>query len=165
MFFNTLRKKPIRVYLQCGLLLAAIFVFLGAGDQDARFQSLGHQMMCACGCNQILLECNHVGCPLSDGMRNDLAAYIQRGDSDSLIIQAFIQKFGPTVLIAPTTTGFNRVAWIMPYLVLVLGLGSVYLIVRSWRNKPVPSLADGVPHLQGPELNQFSDQVRKETEL
>jgi cytochrome c-type biogenesis protein CcmH len=98
-------------------------------------------------------------------MRNDLASYIQRGDSDSLIIQAFVQKFGPTVLIAPTTTGFNRLAWIMPFVVLVLGLGSVYLIVRSWRRRPEPALADGIAHAQGTELNRYSDQVRKETEL
>lgn len=158
-------QKGIKRYLQCGLVLATLFLLLGAGDQDTRFQRLGHQMMCACGCNQILLECNHVGCPLSDGMRNDLASGIQRGDSDSLIIQAFVQKFGPTVLLAPTTTGFNRVAWIMPFLVLVVGLGSVYLIVRSWRKRPAPALADGVPHAQGAELNEYSEQVRKETEL
>lgn len=157
--------KSLRRYLQCGLLLVVVFVFLGAGDQNARFQSLGHQMMCACGCNQVLLECNHVGCPLSDGMRNDLASFIERGDSDSLIIQAFVQKFGPTVLIAPTTTGFNRLAWVMPFIVLILGLGSVYLIVRSWRNRPEPALADGVPRAQGVALDQYSDQVRKETEL
>lgn len=159
------QKKSFRIYLQCGLLIAAIFVFMGAGDQNARFDKLGHQMMCACGCNQILLECNHVGCPLSDGMRNDLASYVQRGDSDSLIIQAFVQKFGPTVLIAPTTTGFNRLAWVMPYLVLILGLGSVYLIVRSWKRRPEPALADGIPHAQGAELDKYSNQVRKETEL
>jgi cytochrome c-type biogenesis protein CcmH len=158
-------QKLIRRYLQCGLVLAAVFLLLGAGDQDTRFQRLGHQMMCACGCNQILLECNHVGCPLSDGMRNDLASFIQRGDSDSLIIQAFVQKFGPTVLLAPTTTGFNRIAWIMPFLVLIIGLGSVYLIIRSWRKRPVPALADGVPHSQGEELNEYSEQVRKETQL
>jgi cytochrome c-type biogenesis protein CcmH/NrfF len=160
------RAKSLLTYIQCGLVLAAIFVFLGAGDQNVRFDRLGHQMMCACGdCEYALLECNHVGCPLSEGMRKDLASYIQRGDSDNVILQAFIQKFGPTVLAAPTTTGFNRVAWIIPYLVLVLGLGSVYLIVRSWRKRPAPSIADGIPHVQGAALNQYSDQVRRETDL
>ena len=38
-------------------------VMLGAADGGARFNRLGHEMMCACGCGQILLECNHVGCP------------------------------------------------------------------------------------------------------
>ena len=78
--------------------------------------------MCVCGCNQVLLECNHVGCTYSDRMRDELAAEFDRGDSDDLVLQAFVQKYGPTVLAAPTTTGFNRVAWIMPYLALVLGL-------------------------------------------
>ena len=57
--------------------------------------------MCICGCGQILLECNHVGCPDSDGMRNELMTAVSRGDSDSLVEQAFVQKYGPTVLAAP----------------------------------------------------------------
>ena len=65
-------------------------------------------MMCICSCNQILLECNHVGCPDSDDMRNELMAAVSRGDSDSLVEQAFVQKYGPTVLAAPTNTGFDR---------------------------------------------------------
>jgi cytochrome c-type biogenesis protein CcmH/NrfF len=53
-------------------------------------------------------------------MRNELAAGIQRGDSDDLVLQAFVQKYGATILAAPTTTGFNRVAWVMPYLALAV---------------------------------------------
>jgi cytochrome c-type biogenesis protein CcmH len=148
------------------LLMTLVFLFLGAGDQNARFQNLGHKMMCICGdCNYVLLECNHVGCPDSDRMRQELANFIGRGDSDELTLQAFIQKYGPTVLLAPTTIGFNRVAWIMPYLVLVLGLGTVYFIVHAWRQRPAPALADGIRHVHGAELDHFSQQVRKETEL
>ena len=76
---------------------------------------LGHRLMCVCSCNQILLECNHVGCNYSDRMRGELMTAIQRGDSDDLTLQAMVQNYGPTVIAAPTSTGFNRVAWIMPY--------------------------------------------------
>ncbi len=58
--------------LQVALLCLAVFAFLGAGDESARFNSLGHRLMCVCGCNQILLECNHVGCTYSDRMRGEL---------------------------------------------------------------------------------------------
>ena len=75
---------------------------MGAGD-DARFTSLGHKLMCVCGCNQVLLECNHVGCQYSDRMRSELAANVERGDSDDLVLQAFVQKYGPTVLPRPPT--------------------------------------------------------------
>ncbi|PYX30124.1 MAG: hypothetical protein DMG80_13025 [Acidobacteria bacterium] len=91
---------------------------MGAGDSSDRFDKLGHRMMCACGCGQILLECNHVGCTYSDKMRNELIASLDRADSDDLIMQGFVQTYGPTVIAAPTVTGFNRIAWIMPGIII-----------------------------------------------
>src|SRR5438270_3356006 len=107
------------------MLLAALTVTLIAAD-DARFNTVGHKMICGCGCNQILLECNHVGCPRSDGMRKELlAAIVGRGgpgggpddesgggtgpgsksgpadNSDNAILQSFVDRYGPTILAAP----------------------------------------------------------------
>jgi len=166
------RRKGVHALLLC----LAVFVFSGAGDPATRFTELGHQLMCICGCNQILLECNHVGCPDSDGMRNELAAQVTRGDSDSLVEQAFVQKYGPTVLAAPTTTGFNRTAWIVPFAALFFGFGLVVLVIRGWHNNPSPSAAGAAPtngssrptggaRISRTELEQFRDQADKETEL
>lgn len=149
---------------QMTLVLAALFTFLGT-DQDVRFQTLGHKVMCICSCNQVLLECNHVGCAYSDRMRGELASFVDRGDSDDLTLQAFVQKYGPTVLIAPTTTGFNRVAWVMPYLVLVLGLTTVVLIARTWRTRPQPIPAGGVGRVSNAELERYREQARKDTQV
>ena len=171
-----------RKTIQALLLCLAVFLFSGAGDPATRFTELGHQLMCICGCNQILLECNHVGCPDSDGMRNELAAQVMRGDSDSLVEQAFVQKYGPTVLAAPTTTGFNRTAWIVPFAALFFGFGLVVLVVRGWHNNHPPSPVGGglsngsysglagsgptgSPRISRAELEQFRDQAGKETEL
>ena len=151
--------------LQCSLLCLAVFGLIGAGDPATRFNEIGHQLMCICSCNQILLECNHVGCPDSDGMRNELMAAVTRGDSDSLVQQAFVQKYGPTVLAAPTTTGFDRTAWIVPFVALALGLGIVVMVIRSWKNRPAPALADGLRPVRGTELEQFRDKAREETDL
>jgi cytochrome c-type biogenesis protein CcmH len=150
---------------QALILSAAVFVLLGAGDPATRFSELGHQLMCICGCNQILLECNHVGCPASDGMRNELMASLTRGDSDSLVEQGFVQKYGPTVLAAPTTRGFDRAAYIMPFAALILGFGLIVLVIRAWKNRPAPAIADGLRPIGGAELERFRDQARKETDL
>jgi cytochrome c-type biogenesis protein CcmH/NrfF len=158
-------KQFVRRALQCGLLCLVVFGLVGAGDPATRFTQIGHQLMCICGCNEILLECNHVGCPDSDGMRAELMAALSRGDSDSLVEQAFVQKYGPTVLAAPTTSGFDRTAWIMPGIALVLGFGLVIFVVRAWRNHPEPAIADGIRPAGGAELEQFREQARKETEL
>jgi cytochrome c-type biogenesis protein CcmH len=151
--------------LQALLITVAVFGLLGAGDQDARFKDLGHRMMCTCGCGQILLECNHVGCQSSDKMRGQLIAALDRGDNDDLILQGFVQNYGPTVIAAPTTTGFNRVAWVMPYLALLFGIAVVVLVVRAWKNRPAPALADGIQPPAPADLDRFRAQARRETDL
>ena len=158
-------RIPARKLAQNLLLCIAIFTLLGAGDPATRFNEIGHQMMCICGCNQILLECNHVGCPASDGMRNELMAAVSRGDSDSLVEQSFVQKYGPTVLAAPTAKGFDRAAYVIPFAALIFGFGLIVLVIRSWKNRPAPALADGLKPIRGAELEQFRDQARKETDL
>jgi cytochrome c-type biogenesis protein CcmH/NrfF len=157
---------PARRVLQALILTAAVFLFVGAGPStDARFKDLGHRMMCTCGCGQILLECNHVGCQSSDKMRDQLMAALDKGDNDDLILQGFVQQYGPTVIAAPTATGFNRIAWIMPFVVLALGIAFAVHIVRSWKNRPTPALADGITIPQGNELDQLRAKARKETDL
>jgi len=160
-FRNSNPKRSLQALLLC----VGIFALLGAGDQAARVNDLGHRMMCACGCNQILLECNHVGCSYSDRMRAELVAAVDRGDNDDLTLQSFVQKYGPTVLAAPTKNGFDRVAWIMPYAALVLGLGLVTFIVRAWRSRPLLIPADAPAPIHGAELEHFRQQARKETEV
>lgn len=149
--------------LQCVIVSLAVFAFSGASDPSSRFNEIGHQLMCICGCGQILLECNHVGCPDSDGMRNELMAAVTRGDSDSLVQQAFVQKYGPTVLAAPTTSGFDRTAWIFPFVAFVAGVVAVVFVVRAWKNRASPKVAGGVS-ISGAELEKFRQQALKETD-
>ena len=121
-------------------------------------------MMCACGCSQILLECNHVGCTYSDRMRNELGAAIQRGDNDDLIISTFAANYGPAILAAPIRGGFDRVAWIMPFAVFILATGIAVWVVRIWKSRPSVVAATAAPSAV-PELDRFREQARKETEL
>ena len=151
--------------LHVAMLCLIVFALLGASDEGTRFNNLGHRLMCVCSCNQILLECNHVGCAYSDRMRAELIAAVDRGDNDDLTLQAFVQKYGTTVMAAPTKTGFNRVAWIMPYFVLVLGLAMVTLIVRAWRSRPLVLAPGGVFPVSGSELERFRTQARKDTQI
>jgi cytochrome c-type biogenesis protein CcmH len=160
-----MKSFSLRRCLQAAVLVLAVLLCMGAGDTDARFKDLGHRMMCVCGCNQILLECNHVGCTYSDKMRNQLLASLDKGNNDDLVLQGFVQEYGPTVIAAPTAAGFNRVAWIMPFVALAFGIAFVVYVVRSWKNRPTPALADGIAIPQGHELDDLRRRARKETDL
>ena len=144
------------------LVLSLALLLMGAGDSQSRFDSLGHKLMCRCGCNQVLLECNHVGCEYSSAMRTELISGLDRGESDDLILQDFVQKYGMVVLAAPPTSGFSRVAWIMPFVVLLSGLVLVVAVVRIWKSKTEPALA---PAASAAQMDAFRRRAREETDL
>ncbi|AXC11670.1 hypothetical protein ACPOL_2346 [Acidisarcina polymorpha] len=88
-------------------------------------------------------------------------AGVDKGDNDSLIFQSFVQKYGPTVLAAPGGTGFNIVAWIMPFAVLLLGIGGTAMLIRRWRLRSVPMPLPST-------VSRFGDireRIRRETEI
>ena len=146
---------------QLVLLGILIAVTAGAADSSARFAKDSHQLMCGCSCNQLLGECNHVGCPVSPVMLSELSAAIARGDSDDTIFHHFQEEYGPVSLASPMFTRFNHFAWIMPPLVLFLGIGAVLLIVRNWkmRTVPIPATPDT------PGFAATRDRIRRETEI
>jgi cytochrome c-type biogenesis protein CcmH/NrfF len=150
--------------LQLGRILAVALVpvlTMGSASTAVRYNDLGHKMMCVCGCNQILIECNHLGCPDSDQMLSELRTSIASGSSDDAILTAFQDKYGPTVLAAPMLTKFNIVAWIVPPAVLILGIAGTVILVRKWRLRaaampPAPSVTD---------FPGMRERIRRETQL
>jgi cytochrome c-type biogenesis protein CcmH len=149
-----------------GLLLASALLLMGAaGDPTGqRFDRLGHNLMCECGCGQVLLECNHVGCSTSEQMRQELKLSMARGDKDDVVLAGFVAKYGPAVLSAPTTTGFNRVAWIMPVVIFFAALGAVVLVVLAWK-KRTPKNPTNSGGEAPEELDEFRRRAREETAL
>ncbi len=105
----------------------------GADRLAARYNALSHQMMCTCGCAQLLGECNHVGCPNSPGMLKTLETDLSRGMGDHAILANFAQSYGPAALASPLLTRFNQAAWVVPPAILMLGLLGALLLVRRWR--------------------------------
>lgn len=159
---DSLNNRAVR-WLQVAMVALLAMTFMGA-DIDARFTKLGHQMMCMCGCNQVLLECNHVGCAYSERMRNELTVGLERGDSDSLVLQSFVQKYGNTVLSAPTSSGFNVIAWITPFAVFFLATAMAVWLVRMWKARPVAQPV-ARPNLAAEELDALRRKAREETEF
>jgi cytochrome c-type biogenesis protein CcmH/NrfF len=143
------------------LVIALSVVTLGSADTEARYQNLGHKLMCVCGCSEILIECNHIGCPDSDRMLGELRAAIANGDSENAILTAFQDKYGPTALAAPMLTKFNIVAWVVPPALLILGLAGTWVLVRRWRLRSA-----SLPVVEeAPVSDDLRERIRKETEV
>lgn len=151
-----------RRWVQAGVVCLLAVVMLGA-DPSSRFNRVGHEMMCVCGCGQVLLECNHVGCPDSDRMIGELRAQIGGGGTDTSILNWFVAKYGATVLAAPIRGGFDNVAWITPVAVFLVATLGVGFLIRMWLVRPgnrTPVSAVG-PDGGGDALRE---RIRRETE-
>jgi hypothetical protein len=50
--------------------------------------------------------------------------------------QAYIDKFGPSILLKPESGGLGILVWGLPAAALVLGAGGLVLALRRWRREP-----------------------------
>ena len=164
------------------LLGYAVIMLLGADAKEARFQRLGDKIMCSCGCTEMLLKCNHVGCPNSDRMIRELHALtgtlggtgtggpdsgqvsgIEEQSDDEAVLNWFRRTWGVTAVVEPATHGLELWAWILPPAALALGLFVSILVIRNWRRR-APRAAPADTELD-PYLASLRDQARRETEI
>jgi len=117
------------------IVLVLVAPFPVSAQQTERAKRLGQRMMCVCGCNQSLTACNHVGCTYSHAMLKELDERIARGDSDDLILQSFLQEYGPTVLVDPPKTGFTGLVWLVPIMAPLVAIYLVWELARRWRER------------------------------
>lgn len=159
----------LRRWSQAIAVSVLAIIMLGANDSSSRFNRVGHKMICVCSCTQILLECNHVGCPDSDRMIGELRQQVAGGGSDTPIMNWFAAKYGPTVLAAPMRGGFDNVAWIAPFVVFVLATFGTAFTVKMWRGRSSPRAVSvgedwGMGISDGEGIDAVRERIRRETE-
>ena len=155
---------PKRLLQVLGVCMLAL-TMLGAGTPATSFDKIGHQLVCQCGCGQILLDCNHVGCPVSGPMIEELKAQMASGLPASGVLNWFVNKYGSVVLAAPIRGGFDNVAWIVPFAALALGIAGVAFLIHLWHQRHA-RLQPAVPaSSRTAAMESVRDRIRSETDL
>ena len=143
------------------LLLVLFSCAISPGADDNRYQKLGAKIQCSCGCNQMLLQCNHVGCPNSKKMIEELHTAVADYKNDEDVLNWFRRSYGMTIVVSPATHGFELTIWVVPPILLSVAFLSLFFLVRRWRQRATPALATGFD----PHMDALREQARKETEL
>lgn len=113
--------------------------------------------MCG-GCEDTASSCNHTGgafagpCATAQAELKELDERLARGESDDLVLQDFVQEYGPQVLVVPPARGFNLAAWIAPVLVALIGLLLAVMVVRRWHGRALGAAPAGPAPPLRPEL-------------
>jgi len=151
-----------------GFQLACLTAMLAvpAAAQTERAKQIGGKFMCMCNCNQVLTQCNHVGCTVSTSMLKELDQRVTRGDSEAAITQGFVQEFGTQVYAEPPKSGISLVAWSLPTIYLAIGTVLVVMVIWRWRARPHlrPATANMPPGLSADRLEDVRQRVARETE-
>lgn len=99
-------------------------------------------LTCQCGCGLTVANCNHPQCSFSVPIRTEVASMLAKGKTRVQIIAFYRSKYGEKILSAPTTQGFNLLAWVMPFFAVALGGGLIVMMFGRWRRQS-PSLPAG----------------------
>jgi cytochrome c-type biogenesis protein CcmH len=135
-------------------------------QQTDRAKQIGGKFMCMCTCNQVLTQCNHVGCTTSASMLKELDQAVARGDSETAITSAFVQEFGTKVYAEPPKSGLSLVAWSLPSVYLLLGTAVVIFVIWRWRSRALSpaSIENRAPGISQQDLEDARRRVAQETE-
>ena len=124
-------KKIISVFF---VVLFVSFVSSSLVNAGAILSDLENQLMCKCDdkCGKVLINCT---CSTADKNRKKFTKMLESGLTVDQIVQQQIEKYGETVLSAPTKNGFNLTAWVIPFGALLIGGVGLRSLLSGWVGK------------------------------
>jgi cytochrome c-type biogenesis protein CcmH len=150
-------------------LVLAGWVFLTPYSASAAviISDLENALMCKCDdkCGKVMINCT---CSTSDKTRADFRKKLESGLTTEQVIQIYVDKYGETILSAPTKTGFNLTAWLTPFAALVGGGLGIRKIAQTWLgkgrkgNKEKEGDAEEVKKSSEPISGEYSKRLEKE---
>jgi cytochrome c-type biogenesis protein CcmF len=129
-------------------------------QRSALQRRLESEIMCTCSCRLAVATCGMMNCHGRESQRDKIEAHLAAGKDHDEVIDAFIAEFGgQDILMAPIDRGFNRLAWLLPYLVGVGGLLVIAVMARRWV-RPVTATPAGTPDFDAGLRDRLDDELR-----
>jgi cytochrome c-type biogenesis protein CcmH/NrfF len=124
-------------------------------------------ILCDCGCHpQSVKDC---ACGRAAEMRREIADAMENtGGGAPLngeeVIALYVAEHGEQILVAPPARGFNLVAWLAPFALLIAALFGVTLLIRRLaRRSPMTTAVAGAPTALDPG-DPYVERLQRELE-
>lgn len=135
-----------------------------SGANEALFNDLSSKMACLCGCGATIKSCPHEKCSFSVPVRKEMHRMIETGFSREEIKAALVSNHGEAILALPEFKGFNIMAWVTPFaLILLVGYG-IATLVRRWSAGDRAEKAKTSGESKTEENDPFLKRMRSELE-
>jgi cytochrome c-type biogenesis protein CcmH len=117
--------------LSRSLLVVGLLLVFGSPAQAAERtpqQAIEEGLMCYCGCSALTVRvCT---CGTAATIRQEIATRLANGENEEEVLAAFVARHGKQILSAPTKEGFNLLAWIMPFAVILVAATALIVFIR-----------------------------------
>ncbi|MGE5249144.1 MAG: cytochrome c-type biogenesis protein CcmH [Bacteroidota bacterium] len=159
-----MRGLSTKFLLVLAVALASLFAIRvvraqGNTPTDDDVNRVAKQLYCPVCPNTPLDVCETKAC---QDWRAQIRDELSQGWSDQQIIDYFVAQYGERVLAEPQRKGFTSLVWFLPLIGILLGIGIVYEILKSWR-KPRLAVAPAAPAPQIPDevLQKIEREIRE----
>jgi cytochrome c-type biogenesis protein CcmH len=71
--------------------------------------------------------------PTAIAARHQIVRMVKAGATDAAIEQSFVNRYGPSILLAPPVAGLDALVWVLPLVAVIGALGA--LGVLFWRRQ------------------------------
>jgi cytochrome c-type biogenesis protein CcmH len=69
-------------------------------------------------------------------IRADIKQRIADGQSDDTIRQAYVDRYGSSILLTPQSSGISLLVWVLPIVVLGVGAAGIFFVLSRNRREP-----------------------------
>lgn len=152
------------------MVLFLAFTLLFGPANNATATTVGEitqALTCTCGCNMVVGACEGaMECSAAKSITEEVTRLVSEGKSKDEIIGYFVQKNGERILAAPTKKGFNLTAWILPFFLIVLGGGLLYMfltrcVIHRRPGTPQKSAADRKESIDRQYLDKLEAELKE----
>ena len=127
------------------VLAMAVIFFASPVAFSLTEEEVSKQLKCQCGCgfpDLASCSCGEWAVPA----KSEINARIARGEDLATILKYFVDRHGELVLTSPKQEGFNRAAWIVPSVAILVAGGLLSVGLYRWRKREPEAPQDEVPH-------------------
>ena len=143
-----------RLALALAVSLSVITVILApaapaAAAPRARvsFTEIENDVMCV-ACHESLAVAQS---PEAFSERQYIRTLISQGESKQQIERNLVEQYTPAVLALPPAHGFNLLVYVVPPVLLILGVATLAITIPRWRRRA--RATPGAPMAAGPQLD------------
>lgn len=161
---NNMKRKILLLTLVLAASLILVGIAYAQGEQpgyptDNDVNLVAKKLYCPVCPNTPLDVCETKAC---QDWRAQIRDQLSEGWSEQQVIDYFVTQYGERVLAEPQRKGFTSLVWFLPLIVVLIGFGIVYEILRNWKKqKLAPAPAASTSSISKDILEKIEREIRE----